>query len=147
MAAVGIWLADRTGQPNFDAGASIVIGGLLAVMAVVLAAQTRSLLLGEAANPDELAKIRAAIEGTPGVERIVELLTVHLSPDHILVSGHVITAPSLSGPEVAWRIEAAEAAVRRAVPEVSRIFLEAEVPAAASGPAPASPATDRQASG
>ncbi len=128
VAAVGIWIASRTGNPNWDAASSIVIGLLLAVMAIVLAAQTRSLLLGEAAAPDERARIREAIVKTPGIEQVVEVLTVHLAPEQILVSGHVVTRPNLSGPEVARRIEEAETAVRAAVPEVSKIFLEAEVP-------------------
>ncbi|HEX7124667.1 MAG TPA: cation transporter [Thermodesulfobacteriota bacterium] len=128
VAAVGIWLSERTSEPRFDAAGSIVIGALLAIMAFVLAAQTRSLLLGEAASAEDRARIRRAIERTPGIERVVEVLTVHIAPEQVIVSGHVVMAPSLSGLDVARRIEAAETAVRAAVPEVSKIFLEAEVP-------------------
>jgi divalent metal cation (Fe/Co/Zn/Cd) transporter len=104
--------------------ASIVIGLVLAVVAFVLARSSRGLLLGEAANPKVLQAIKKAIESHPNVERVVELLTMHLAPKQILINAHVKLRPNLVTNDVVSSIEEVEKRIRQAEPKVEMIFLE-----------------------
>ncbi|HJU91561.1 MAG TPA: cation diffusion facilitator family transporter [Pyrinomonadaceae bacterium] len=109
----------------WDGLASIVIGIVLAIVAFVLARTSRGLLLGEAANPNVLAKIKEAIEGHPNVERTVELLTMHLAPKQILINAHVKLKDNLVTSDILKSIEEIEERIKRAEPKVEMIFLEA----------------------
>jgi cation diffusion facilitator family transporter len=108
----------------WDGMASIVIGLVLAVVAFVLARSSRGLLLGEAANPKVLQAIKKAIESHPNVERVVELLTMHLAPKQILINAHVKLRPNLVTNDVVSSIEEVEKRIRQAEPKVEMIFLE-----------------------
>lgn len=108
----------------WDGVASIVIGLVLAVVAFVLARSSRGLLLGEAANPKVLDAIKRAIEGHPNVERVVELLTMHLAPKQILINAHVKLRPNLVTNDVVTSIEEVEKRIKEAEPKVEMIFLE-----------------------
>ena len=108
----------------WDGMASIVIGLVLAVVAFVLARSSRGLLLGEAANPKVLQAIKKAIEGHPNVERVVELLTMHLAPKQILINAHVKLRPNLVTNDVVASIEEVEKRIKQAEPKVEMIFLE-----------------------
>ena len=108
----------------WDGVASITIGLVLAVVAFVLARSSRGLLLGEAANPKVLDAIKKAIEGHPNVERVVELLTMHLAPKQILINAHVKLRPNLVTNEVVTSIEEVEKRIKEAEPKVEMIFLE-----------------------
>ncbi len=108
----------------WDGMASIIIGMVLAVVAFVLARSSRGLLLGEAANPKVLQAIKKAIEGHPNVERVVELLTMHLAPKQILINAHVKLRPNLVTNDVVTSIEEVEERIRQAEPKVEMIFLE-----------------------
>ena len=89
LAAAGLALRQLTGSPVWDAAASMAIGALLIVVAVRLGLDSRDLLIGRAADPDEQQAIREEIEKTPGVDALIELLTMHLGPDHLLVAAKV----------------------------------------------------------
>ncbi len=130
----GVGLAVVTGQPRFDAAGSIAIGGLLVVIAAVLANEMRSLLLGEAADPKQVEAIRAAMEEGSEVRRVIHLRTQHLGPDELLVVAKVEFSPELAAPELAVAIDAAEHRLRAAVPIARRVFIEPDVwrPARAS---------------
>jgi cation diffusion facilitator family transporter len=108
----------------WDGVASIVIGLVLAVVAFVLARSSRGLLLGEAANKNEVAAIKQAIESHPNVERVVELLTMHLAPKQILINAHVQLRPHLVTGEIEKSIAEIEDRIKRAEPKVEMIFLE-----------------------
>ena len=108
----------------WDGMASIIIGLVLAVVAFVLARSSRGLLLGEAANPKVLQAIKAAIEGHPNVERIVELLTMHLAPKQILINAHVKLRPDLNTDSIVTSIQEVEQRIKSAEPKVEMIFLE-----------------------
>ena len=97
---------------------------MLAVVAFVLARSSRGLLLGEAANPKVLAAIKQAIESHPNVERVVELLTMHLAPKQILINAHVKLRPDLRTDDIVKSIEEVEERIKRAEPKVEMIFLE-----------------------
>src|SRR6185295_11772952 len=120
IAATGLVLTDYqvggAAGAYWDGLASIIIGLVLAVVAFVLARSSRGLLLGEAANPKVLAAIKQAIESHPNVERVVELLTMHLAPKQILINAHVKLRPELRTDEIVKSILEVEDRIKRAEP-------------------------------
>jgi divalent metal cation (Fe/Co/Zn/Cd) transporter len=88
--------------------------------------ETKSLLVGEAAAPAELARIEAGLIG-PGVDRIIHLRTMHLGPDELLVGAKLAMPVGATLPEVASAIDAAEQRVRSAVPAARVIYLEPDL--------------------
>jgi len=109
----------------WDGVASIAIGLVLAVVAFALARTSRGLLLGEAANPKVVQAITRAIESHPNVEKVVELLTMHLAPKEILINAHVKLRPDLRTGDIESTVEEIEQRIKQAEPKVERIFLEA----------------------
>jgi cation diffusion facilitator family transporter len=89
LAAAGLTLRELTGSPVWDASASMAIGVLLIAVAVKLGLDSRDLLIGRAADPEEQRVIRGVIEQMPGVDELVELLTMQLGPDHLIVAARV----------------------------------------------------------
>jgi cation diffusion facilitator family transporter len=130
LALIGVGLAALTGNPLYDALGTLGIGALLAVVAVVLGIEMYSLLVGEAASPAEQEAIRQAILGTDGVAGLVQLRTMHLGPDEVLVVGGLRLDQELSAGDAARVIDQAEAGVRAALPNVRVIYLEPDLPAA-----------------
>ncbi len=127
IALTGVSLAALTGRPVFDAAASIGIGLLLGAIAVVLAHEMKSLLIGEAASPRDRAAIRGAVDGSPEVRRLIHLRTLHLGPDELLVAAKIELDPTIGAPEIARAIDAIESRVRAAVPAARVIYLEPDV--------------------
>ena len=113
-----------TGEPRWDAVGTLAIGVLLGTIALFLAREMHSLLLGEAADVDDRARIIVAIENSPAVERLVSLRTQHLGPDEILVGARVVFRAGLDTAGVAAAIDAVEARVHAAVPAAGPIFVE-----------------------
>jgi divalent metal cation (Fe/Co/Zn/Cd) transporter len=104
-----------------------MIGLLLVLVAIVLALETKSLLLGESATPAAQARIVAAISGSAGVERIIHLKTLHLGPEELLVAAKIGVPPTSSAQAIATAIDEAERAIRAAEPTASVIFLEPDI--------------------
>ncbi len=100
LAAGGLLLEQLTGSPVFDGAASIAIGVLLIVVAVRLALDSRELLIGRAADPKLQQLIREEIEDTPYVDRLLELQTMHVGPDSIIVAARVDLSDDTRGGEV-----------------------------------------------
>ena len=113
-----------TGEPRWDAVGTLAIGVLLGTIALFLAREMHSLLLGEAADVDDRARITAAIENSSAVERMVSLRTQHLGPDEILVGARVVFRAGLDTAGLAAAIGAVEARVNAAVPAAGPIFVE-----------------------
>ncbi len=126
FALFGVSMTLVTHDGRWDALGSAAIGLLLIVIAVVLARETQSLLLGEAATPEHLAAIRAALPGD-GVESVIHLRTMHLGPEQLLVAAKLAVPAASSAGDVARAIDAAEVRVRDAVPLVSLIYLEPDL--------------------
>jgi cation diffusion facilitator family transporter len=124
IAALGIGLYIITGMVIFDSIATILIGVLLLVISVFLYREAKSLLLGEAASLEDQEKLRAAIEGHGSVERLNELLTMHLSSNQILVNAHVKFKQDLTLKEVENAIDEIELKMARTVPLVFKVFIE-----------------------
>ncbi len=127
LALAGVGLATVTGDARWDALGSIAIGVLLGVIAVVLAIEMKSLLMGEAAAPENREKIRAALLADEAVRRVIHLRTMHQGPDQLLVAAKVEFSGELPFRAVAQAIDAAEARVRAEVPIASLIFVEPDV--------------------
>lgn len=125
FALFGVGLTLITGDGIWDALGTGMIGLLLVAIAVVLAMETKSLLLGESATRDDVAKIRTAIEsdGTG----IIHLKTLHLGPEELLVAAKITVGAAESGLDIARLIDAAEVRIRTAVPIARVIYLEPDV--------------------
>jgi cation diffusion facilitator family transporter len=108
----------------WDGMASIFIGLILAVVAFMLARTSRALLLGEAASAKVVRAIKNAIESHPSVEKVVELLTMHLAPKQILINTHVKLRDDLNTGSIVNAIQEIEGLIRRAEPKVEMIFVE-----------------------
>jgi len=126
MALVGISLAEVTGNPRWDAAGSLGIGVLLGIIAIVLATEMKSLLIGEAVSPQLEARIRDAICDGPEVNRIIHLRTMHQSPDDVLLATKLELACDTM-PELGRAIDTVEARVRESVPIVKLMFVEPDV--------------------
>jgi len=124
FALAGVSLAAITHEPRFDAAGSLAIGILLGAIAIVLATELKSLLLGEAASPNQAEAIRAAVEEDPDLETLLEMVTQHLSPDELIVALKVRMRDELTFHEIARVINRIEARIRERVPTATRIYVE-----------------------
>ncbi|AXQ55131.1 MULTISPECIES: cation diffusion facilitator family transporter [Streptomyces] len=140
LALGGVGLALGTGNGVWDGIGTLCIGVLLIVIAIVLAAETKSLLLGESAGLDEVRKIEAALVDGDTVTRVIHMRTLHLGPEELLVAAKLAVQHDDTAAEVAAAINAAEARIREAVPIARAIYLEPDIydeAAAAQGTNPA----------
>ncbi|KAA0274863.1 MAG: cation diffusion facilitator family transporter [Acidobacteria bacterium] len=134
LALLGVVLATVTGEPVFDGIGTLAIGALLVAVGVFLAVEMQSLLLGEAAVPEQREAIATSASAVPGVGKVVHMRTQHLSPDDLLVALKVDFDEGMSAAAAGEVVNDCEAAIRAAVPIATHIYVE---PAAASD-APAS---------
>jgi cation diffusion facilitator family transporter len=122
----GVGLAVLTGNPRWDAIGTLAIGGLLGCIAIVLMIETKSLLIGESASPDAVARIRAALVGE-GIDRIIHMRTMHLGPEELLVAAKIAVARTTTLDKVAAAIDHAERRIRAAEPIARVIYLEPDL--------------------
>ena len=127
FALCAVTLSTITGDGRWDGAGSIAIGLLLGCVAVVLAVEMKSLLIGESAGPEEERAIVTALEAGPEVERVVHLRTMHLGPETLLVTAKLAVRACGRAEEVAAGIDAAERRVRAAVPIAKVIYLEPDL--------------------
>lgn len=127
VALVGVVASHLTGNPRWDALASILIGVLLAVVAFFLAFEIKGLLIGEAAGRRDRATIRARVLAHTNVTGVDRLLTMHMGPEDILVNLDVQLVKGLSGEEVHQTIEDVEEAIQTALPAARNIFVETDI--------------------
>lgn len=123
LAGAGITLSVATGNTTYDAAASVLIGLLLGAIAALLAVEMKSLLIGEAATPEDQAAIRTAIVNGPEVDRLIHLRTEHLGPEDLLVAAKVDLSPRADR-DTARAIDRIEARIRARVPHARVIYLE-----------------------
>jgi cation diffusion facilitator family transporter len=127
FALIGVILAEVTGNGRWDGVGSLGIGILLIVVAIVLVIEMGSLLVGEAARPEVVARIRHAVEDFPEVKRCIHLRTEHLGPDEIVVATKVEFDPDLTMADLAVKIDALEVDIRAVEPRATLIFIEPDV--------------------
>ena len=127
VAFVSVSLALLTHNLYFDVVGSAVIGVLLVLVAVVLAIEVKSLLIGEAATPESVRRIREAIEGTDGVDRLIHLKTLHVAPEELLVAAKIAVPADVTGENIARTIDAAERNLRAAEPMAVQVFVEPDI--------------------
>jgi cation diffusion facilitator family transporter len=127
LALLGVGLTLLTGHGAWDGVGTLAIGALLVVVAVVLAVETKSLLIGESATGDQVAAIEAAISDGDDVCRLIHLRTLHLGPEELLVAAKIAVPRVDSAVRVAAAIDAAEARIRSAVPIARVIYLEPDI--------------------
>ncbi|MFT2019930.1 cation diffusion facilitator family transporter [Streptomyces sp. 796.1] len=127
LALGGVSLALATGDGVWDGIGTLCIGALLVLIAIVLAAETKSLLLGEAADVDQVAAIREAVVDGETVTHLIHMRTLHLGPEELLVAAKIAVRHDDTATEVARAIDAAETRIRAACPIARVIYLEPDI--------------------
>ncbi len=137
FALVGVGLTLATGDGIWDAVGTGAIGVLLVTVAIVLAIEMKSLLIGESATPRHRQRIEQAIASADGIERIIHAKTMHLGPEELLVAAKVAVSPGSDAAAIADAINLAETRAREAEPDLTLlIYLEPDIDCSV----PASPA-------
>lgn len=127
LALLGVTVAVITGDGVWDGVGTMAIGVLLAIIAVILAVETKSLLIGEGASPEVERQIVTALQGVPEVARVIHMRTLHLGPEEILVAAKIAVDHDETAAEVARGIDEAEQRIRAAVPAARVIYLEPDL--------------------
>ena len=128
IAALGLFLAQVTGDTIFDGIASIVVGVVLIAVAWELGTDSRGLLLGEALLPEDRQRIRQVITSFPEVTDILRLLTMHLGPDAVLVNTEIHVIDGLDTDQIEDLLERITQRMREEMPEVAQTFIELHPP-------------------
>ncbi|MFD2110390.1 cation diffusion facilitator family transporter [Thiorhodococcus fuscus] len=126
FALAGVYLTEITGNPMWDGIASMLIGVTLSGVAILLAYESRSLLIGEAADPSVIESIRQIAREDADVLEAGRPLTMHFGPDEVLLNLDVRFRSSLSSETIMGVVDRLERRIRERHPEIKRIFIEAE---------------------
>lgn len=127
FALVGVGMATFTGDARWDGLGAMAVGALLVVIAVFLGMEMSSMLVGESALPEHEAAIRAALDATEAIDRIIHLKTLHVGPDELLVAAKVAIGGDDDAATIAAGIDKAEAAIRAVLPSARYIYLEPDL--------------------
>ncbi|WP_030434995.1 cation diffusion facilitator family transporter [Actinoplanes subtropicus] len=127
LALFGVALTLITGDGVWDGVGTAAIGVLLVAIAVILAIETKSLLIGEGANPEEVRKIEKAILAGAGIERIIHMKTLHLGPEELLVAVKIAVPRAERADDLAQHIDETELRIREAVPIARVIYIEPDI--------------------
>jgi cation diffusion facilitator family transporter len=117
IALGGLVMYQLTGNPVYDALASIGIGVVLVFTAIILAIESKSLLIGESADPEVVARIRGILEEDDRIVSVNEIATLHMGPDFI---------DSLSSGKVEMAVTHINKTIKTVDPRIKRVFIEAE---------------------
>jgi cation diffusion facilitator family transporter len=123
----GVSMTAVTGEPRWDAVGSLAIGILLGVIAVTLAIELRSLLIGESASPRDLEEIEKAVRSDADVEELLHARTQHIGPDELLVGIKVKLRADLTLEQAVEAINRVEVRVRERVPAARALYIEPDV--------------------
>jgi cation diffusion facilitator family transporter len=127
FAIIGVTLAEVFNQARFDALGSLAIGVLLVAIAIVLAIEMASLLVGESAAPEVVEQLREILAAHPCVTHVIALRTQHVGPDDVMINTKLEFDANLRAPRVAEVVNELEVQLRAAVPSVHTIFIEPDV--------------------
>ncbi|HEX7249955.1 MAG TPA: cation diffusion facilitator family transporter [Burkholderiales bacterium] len=140
LAFLGIFLGTYFDEPRLDGVASILIGLVLAAVAVALARESRGLLVGEGVDPRVRRSLCALAESDPAVLRVRRLLTMHLGPAEVLLTLEIEFKPGGTAASAAESVERLSRAIRERHPEIRHIFIETQSLSGARREAPAAAA-------
>ncbi len=126
VAMIGVFLSTHLNEPVFDGIASIGIGIILAVTAMFLAYECKGLLIGERASHNVLKGLDEIIARQPGILRVNEMLTMHLSPQDVLLNLSIDFRDHLTSQEVEGEVSQMELEIKESYPEIRRVFIEAQ---------------------
>ena len=126
IAGVGVWASHWFADPRLDGVASIAIGVLLAAVAMVLARESKGLLIGERADPAVVARVRAVVEARAEITAVNHVRTIHTGPDTVFVAISADFEDSLTMGDGETLIEAIEAELKGLMPELSSIYIRPE---------------------
>ncbi|MBB4617838.1 cation diffusion facilitator family transporter [Sphingomonas abaci] len=126
VAGIGVWASHALGDPRLDGIASIVIGGILAAVAVLLAREAKGLLIGERADPATIARIRQMVGAHPGISTVNHVRTVHTAPDAVFVAISADFDDALTMGEAEPLVERIEAELRETFPSLKSIYIRPE---------------------
>jgi cation diffusion facilitator family transporter len=126
VAFLGIFLGHLWNMPRLDAVASILIGVILAGVATILIYETRGLLIGESADPEIIADVKQMALADRAVDRVGPPLTLHFGPEQVLLNLDIQFHDELSSDDIEAAVDRLEMGIRKAYPEITHIFLEAE---------------------
>lgn len=126
IAGVGIWASHAFDDPRIDGVASIIIGVLLGVVAAFLAREAKGLLIGEGADPEIVARVHAIVDGHAAITSVNHVRTIHTAPTSIFVAISADFHDSLTMGEAETLIEGIETALKKAIPELSSIYIRPE---------------------
>jgi cation diffusion facilitator family transporter len=138
LATLGVALRQVTGSAIWDGGASIAIGALLVAVAVKLGMDSKELLIGRAAGPEVEQLIRAEIEGRPGVDSLLELQTMHMGPDALIVAARVALSDDIDADQAEDLADEIDRRLTERLALQPHVFIDPTQ--ARQPPSPASPA-------
>jgi cation diffusion facilitator family transporter len=127
FALFGLIMAKVTDNSRWDALGSLAIGILLTIIAVFLCIEMKSLLIGESASDEELAKIERVLAESPEVNKVIHMRTQHFGPDELLVAVKIEFDRNFDVPALAAAIDAVEARLRAQVPIARVIYIEPDL--------------------
>lgn len=127
IAFFGVGLTVLTGNSLFDGISTVAIGVLLVGVAVIIGIEVKSLLVGEGAGDEDVAKIEAAILATKDIDRIIHMKTLYLGPDEFMVGAKISLPATCTMQEVSAIVNLTERRIREAVPAARVIYLEPDV--------------------
>ena len=122
-AAVGVFLSHQSGNPSFDGIASIIIGLILAVVALLLIYESKGLLVGEGMDAGELEKLRLLAKSMQGIETVDRVVTMHFGPETVLLAIAVKLRPDLSLEQAESVVEDLQRKIRQRRTEIKHIFI------------------------
>ncbi|QDK32904.1 MULTISPECIES: cation diffusion facilitator family transporter [Sphingomonadaceae] len=126
IAALGVWASIHFADPRIDGVASVLIGGVLAGVAILLARESKELLIGEAADPVLIAKIRDVLDGHPRIDAVNHIRTIHTSPQAIFVAISADFADDLRMGDAETLIEELERRMKALSPWITSIYIRPE---------------------
>ena len=126
VAFIGVFSGHLLNNVYLDGVASITIGVILCGVAILLAAESKGLLIGEGARPETVASIREITNNDPAVDKVIKVLTLHFGPQEILLNLEIEFVDDLETEELANVIERLESAIGIQHPEIKNIFIEAK---------------------
>lgn len=127
LAFFGVSMATITGDARWDGVGALSIGVLLVFIAIVLAIEMSSMLVGESALAEDQAAIELAVKNSTICQQLIHLRTLYVGPDELLVAAKVGIDSNLSAAEIALGIDACESSIRQAVPSAKFVFVEPDI--------------------